>query len=300
MEDILDCVPSVSVIIPAKDALTTIGYAIESALDQVGVERLEVIVIDDGSSDGMALYISESYPSVKLLLSRGRGVSAARNVGLASCKGRYVAFLDADDTWKNGKLARQVDFLDRNLDYVLSACVAEYVDADGCFIGVGAKKFDGVATNALLGGNFIVTSSVVLRQSVIKREGINFNEGLVFGEDWQMWIKLSLHGKFNVIPTPLVRYTCYPAKKYDVEFLTGSLQEMIKSLKDDPKLAFALSTREHLLDFIPALARLSWIRQAHGIRAAIVEAIQLLKKYPKSFIRVMRNLFCLFLVVNIR
>lgn len=290
MEEVLKYKVIVSVIIPARNSLATIDRAITSALEQTEINSLEIIVIDDGSSDETASFISEKYPSIKLISTTGVGVSAARNAGLFISEGRYVAFLDADDEWKNGKLIRQINFLNCNPDYVLSACVAEYIDNKGHLLKIGKKKFDGVATNKLLHGNFIVTSSVVLRQSVIRQDHIYFNESLGFGEDWQMWLRLSLRGKFNVISIPFVRYTCYPSKKYELGFLTNSLQKMVESLKCDPRFISAFFTKEYLLNAIPALAGLSWIKQANGTRVAVIEALQVLRRHPKCFFQIIRKL----------
>ncbi|MGZ8983660.1 MAG: glycosyltransferase family 2 protein [Methylotenera sp.] len=282
---------SVSVIIPVRNGIATIDRAISSVLKQVEVGEIELVVIDDGSTDGTASFISEKYPFVKLISNGGKGVSSARNTGIAHSVGRYVAFLDADDEWKSGKLIKQVNFLDCNPQYVLSACAAEYWDVDGRLLKIGKNNFDGIATNSLLNGNFIVTSSVVLRNSIIRQENIYFNEDMGLGEDWQMWIRLSARGKFSVISTPFVKYTCYSAKKYELNFLTISLQRMVDSLKADPKLADTVASKQQCINSIPAVARLGWIRQMKGKRAAAFEAIKILRKYPTRVIRVMRMLF---------
>lgn len=284
------CPICVSVIIPVRNGIETIDRAISSVLKQVGAGEIELVVIDDGSTDGTASFISEKYPFVKLISNDGKGVSSARNTGIAHSTGRYVAFLDADDEWKSGKLAKQVEFLERNPRYILSACAAEYVDVDGRLQKIGKSKFDGVATKSLFNGNFIATSSVVLRKSILRQENLSFHEELKFAEDWQMWIRLSSRGKFKIISTPLIRYTVYSASKYDINHIVTSLQKMVDSLNADPILANTIISVRQRVDSIPALAKLSWVRRVEGRRAAAFEAIKVLRKYPTRVLRVMRTL----------
>lgn len=113
--------PLVSVIIPVYNGEAHIAAALESVLTQ-DVESLEVIVIDDGSTDGSAR-IAKSYgPRVKYHYQPNRdlGVSAARNKAVSLAEGEYLSFLDADDVWADGKLRLQVEALeeDPELDMV--------------------------------------------------------------------------------------------------------------------------------------------------------------------------------------
>lgn len=98
--------PLVSVVVPVYNGERYIGEAIESALAQT-CRRIEVIVIDDGSTDGTARVVAQ-FPSVKYCLQPPSGTSAARNRGVELSQGRFLAFLDADDLWVEDKLARQV------------------------------------------------------------------------------------------------------------------------------------------------------------------------------------------------
>jgi len=282
---------SVSVVIPVRNGIATIDRAIASVLKQVEVGEIEILVIDDGSTDGTTSFVSDKYPFIRLIPNAGKGVSSARNTGIAHSEGLYVAFLDADDEWKSGKLATQVCFLERNPQYVLSACAAEYVDVDGTLLGIGKKEFDGIATKLLLTSNIIVTSSVVVRKSILRQENLWFHEGMSYAEDMEMWIRLSARGKFNVISTPFTKYTCYLGqKKYELDFIISSLQKMVDSLNSDKKLADTIASSHQIINSIPALARLSWIKEMEGTRAAAFEAIKTLRKYPTRVIKVLRIL----------
>ena len=109
--------PKVSVIIPTYNRLPFLKEAIDSVLAQ-NVEDVELMVVDDGSTDGTGEEIKRYGGRVKLLQhAENRGVSAARNRGIRYSRGKYIAFLDSDDLWVKGKLKVQVDFLDENPQY---------------------------------------------------------------------------------------------------------------------------------------------------------------------------------------
>jgi glycosyltransferase involved in cell wall biosynthesis len=103
--------PLVSVVIPVHNGQRFLGQALDSAFAQ-GWEPLEVIVIDDGSTDATA-DIARAHP-VTYLRQDHAGVSAARNAGVAAARGEFVAFLDADDVWHQGSLERRVSHLVEN------------------------------------------------------------------------------------------------------------------------------------------------------------------------------------------
>ncbi len=102
--------PRVSVVIPAFNREGYLGEAIESVLAQ-GYPETEIIVVDDGSTDGTAA-VASSYPDVACLRLRHRGQAAARNAGVAAARGELVAFLDSDDVWAPSKLAAQLAVLE--------------------------------------------------------------------------------------------------------------------------------------------------------------------------------------------
>ena len=117
-----------SVIIPCYNVEAHVGTAVRSALAQQGVE-LEVLVVDDGSTDGTAAVVEALLPEaggrMRLLRGPHRGASAARNRGLAEARGTYVQFLDADDALLPGKLAAQ---------WELAQGAAEVVVGDYCTV----------------------------------------------------------------------------------------------------------------------------------------------------------------------
>src|SRR6266849_4364482 len=103
----------VSAILPVFNGESTIAAAIDSALNQ-NFDATEVIVVNDGSTDGTALVLRSYGSKIRVIEQSNRGVSAARNAGAAIARGEYLAFLDDDDEWLPGKLAKVVLALDRN------------------------------------------------------------------------------------------------------------------------------------------------------------------------------------------
>ena len=102
----------VSVVIPAYNARNTIGEAIASVECQTyGKEQFEIIVVDDGSTDGTGEWVKSRYPQVTLEMLANRGPSGARNHGIALARGEFVAFLDADDAWQENKIEYQIRML---------------------------------------------------------------------------------------------------------------------------------------------------------------------------------------------
>lgn len=118
----------ISTIIPAYNAAPTLRAAIESVLEQANAPKLQLIVVDDGSTDATEA-IARSYPEVEYFRQDNRGAAAARNLGMQKCIGEYVCFLDADDYFHCEKLAKQFQLLDRSpeLDAVFGH-VAEFED----------------------------------------------------------------------------------------------------------------------------------------------------------------------------
>lgn len=280
--------PLVSVVIPAKNSATTIEKAVASVLCQKGVGWIEVILVDDGSTDGTPELVAEQFPDVKVLFAGG-GVSAARNLGIAASNGKFVAFLDSDDEWYAGKLYEQVTFLEENSEYVLCASVAHYVDAHGRDLGTGKKGFDGYGTIALLKGNFIVASSVVMDRKALQ-PGVGFDEQMTFGEDWLMWIRLSARGKIKVYTRPMVNYTRYSGRKYELDRLEHSLQRMVESIYNDPIVYATLRSKWDLVAMIPSLARITWMKEVRGRRAAISELTRLSMWRPRVLCHALRRL----------
>lgn len=200
--------PTVSVIIPVYNGSATLGRALKSVAAQ-HYPSIQVIVVDDGSSDDIAAVVA-SARDLDIRLERlpvRSGVSAARNRGLELARGEFIAFLDADDEWLPEKLARQVETLTNDRSIAFSHCETLLVSGDHAELhseAAHACAHGPEAWRTLLKCACVVTSGVVTRRSLLERVG-GFDPALVIGEDQDLWIRLALAGPVHHEEAPLVR-----------------------------------------------------------------------------------------------
>lgn len=216
-------IPLVSIIIPCFQGAEFIERCIASAFAQ-SYERVEVIVVDDGSTDGsydFALQLREErFPELILVTHDNRancGVSVSRYVGLQHAKGELIAFLDADDELVSEKLSRQVSVMLANPDVVLchtavratgNEALAAYQES--YFRQHPSGPYFVRKRPRYLKTNYICTSTVLVRANVLRR--IPFAMTQVFQyEDWLCWVLLGRFGKFIFLDEPLTTYRIHPA-----------------------------------------------------------------------------------------
>ncbi len=193
--------------VPTHNRRGLLAVTLRSVLWQRDVD-LEVIVVDDGSSDGTGEYVTGlGDPRVRLVRhDTPQGVAAARNRGIAEATGRWVAFCDDDDLWAPDKLARQLAAAreaGRDWVYTGAVSVGRSLEVVG---GVPPLPPEQVAKrlpryNAVPGGG----SNVLVRRGLIDRVG-PFETSLYNTEDWEMWIRLAKHGAPAWVPRPLLAY----------------------------------------------------------------------------------------------
>lgn len=203
----------VSVIIPTYNRADRVLAAIESALAQT-YHELEVIVVDDGSTDATMDALEVLAGRIKVIRQANAGPSAARNRGVAESEGEVVAFLDSDDLWEPDKIERQVALMQR-AGPQMCCCVsnATVMGCDGHIIGhsfdIAGIKFafsEGEWTNPqdVLATRFLLFNQVVaIRRKAFERVG-GFNVNLRILEDYELSLKLSSVGAWGVIRDPLV------------------------------------------------------------------------------------------------
>lgn len=199
--------PQVSVVIPAYNAAPYIGGALDSVFAQT-FRDFEVLVVDDGSTDGTAELVSGYRSDVRLIRQPNKGVAAARNEGIEASRAHYVAFLDADDTWLPEKLARQLDQLARDprtrASYSAHTVVAE--DMRPLEVCRSPRTGRPLLEDLILGGNVIGSvCSVVCERSLFADVG-GFDPALSQCADWDMWIRLATRTEFLYLDEPLVTY----------------------------------------------------------------------------------------------
>lgn len=214
--------PLVSVVIPAFNAEAFIGEAIESVHAQ-DYRRVEVIVVDDGSTDHTAAVASRY--AVKALRQEHGGQAAARNAGLAAAGGTFVSFLDADDLWMPSKLSTELAHLlaHPELDYVLVRMQRSLLQGAPWPPGTPARLFDEPQLGTL-------SSAGLFRRDVLGRIGpfdIRFRHGS--DADWQA--RAADAGvRWQVLPDVLVRYRIHGANhSYDNLTMRREMFELLRS-----------------------------------------------------------------------
>lgn len=207
-------VPEVSVVIPTRNRWARLSRAaLPSALRQEGVE-LEVIVVDDYSTDGSPDRVAQlGDPRVRLVShDRRQGVAAARNTGVAAATAGWLAFLDDDDLWAPTKLRTQLEVARRRRAAFVFGGVAvldEHLRIDH----VTRPPADAAATLAedLLTRNTVPAgSSNVLVEAALVRDAGGFDERLRYTEDWDLWLRIACGLQAAAVPEILVGYVRHP------------------------------------------------------------------------------------------
>lgn len=200
--------PLVSVVIPAYNAERTLRDTVASALAQT-LDDLEILVVDDGSHDGTAAVAGAFDKRVRCLSTPNRGVSRARNTGIETARGRYVAFLDADDQWEPDKLRRQVEVLEADPDVGASYTGIRRVDDALRTTGqTQAVPYPDLCQALLLYSGVVNMSSSVVRRSVAPLFDPRFSQCA----DWDYFLRLSRLTRFAAISEALVLYRTSPGR----------------------------------------------------------------------------------------
>jgi glycosyltransferase involved in cell wall biosynthesis len=198
--------PGLSVVMPAYNSEKTIGRAIESVFAQKNAD-FELIVIDDGSTDGTPGEVKKYKKHVKCARQKNQGVAAARNLGIRLSSREFIAFLDSDDEWLPGKLARQFELFREHPEVGLTGTGVHCLDSQGRRIRTYGVQKTGSVLFPLMAANFITTSSVVLRKGILGGLKGPFRKGYAYGEDYLLWIELSLRCPFCITPEAWVNYS---------------------------------------------------------------------------------------------
>jgi glycosyltransferase involved in cell wall biosynthesis len=216
-------VPTISVVIPCYNAEGYIAATIESVLAQEH-PGLEIIVVDDGSSDGSVALVRASFPQVRVEQQANQGVAAARNKGIALASGEWIAFVDADDIWLPGKLAAQLEQLAANPDCRMNYCAWKVWPSDAprptpAYLAELAQsageraRWDGpsgwVYPDLLL-DCVVWTSTVMARRSLFDEIG-SFDTSLRLGEDYDLWLRASRVTPILRVVHPYALYRIHPA-----------------------------------------------------------------------------------------
>ena len=193
----------ISVIIPTFNRLDLLKRAIDSVLNQ-SIKPYDIIVVDDGSTDGTSEMIQHKYKSINLIQQKNSGVSAARNNGIKNAQGDWIALLDSDDEWKKNKLEEQVNNLTDNPKY-------EFCHTNEIWIRNGIrvnqkkrhKKYGGFIFDKCLDICRISPSSVLFNKNILNHVGW-FDEKLPVCEDYDLWLRITADYEILFIDKPLI------------------------------------------------------------------------------------------------
>jgi glycosyltransferase involved in cell wall biosynthesis len=220
---------TVSVIIPTYNYARYLPRAIDSVLSQ-SAPPAEVIVVDDGSTDGTEAALAPYRHLVHVIRQPNQGVSAARNRGAARASGDLIAFLDADDYWHRAKLECQLVPLEHDPAVSLVHCGVEDVNPEGQCLD---RHLDGchgwVADDLLLLKSAILcgSSGAVIRRKLFSAVG-GFDKRLSTSADWDLWWRLALEGPVAFVEQALFCYTLHDRNMhYDVSAME---RDMLLSL----------------------------------------------------------------------
>lgn len=201
--------PEISVVIPVYNRRDAVGDAVRSALAQT-LPPLEVLVIDDGSTDGSADAAAGLGEPVRVLRTPNRGPSAARNTGITASRGQLIGFLDSDDVWRPQCLERLAETLqaeradmvfgDAAIEICGEAEVPSFLRQRMAFAVLGSRAGRVPDCFAmLLLENFIPTSTVMVRREALVRAGM-FDESLRSVEDRDLWLRVARNGVVAYVP----------------------------------------------------------------------------------------------------
>jgi glycosyltransferase involved in cell wall biosynthesis len=192
-----------SVIIPTFNRLTFLTRAIASVQEQT-CQAFELIVIDDGSTDGTREFVRRMGTDIRYLYQERQGPSAARNRGIRAARGRFISFLDSDDLWLRNKLATQIDFMHRNREAIVC-----YSDEIWIRRGVRVnqkqrhRKMSGWIFEHCVPLCIVSPSSVLMRRAFFDVVGM-FDEQLPSCEDYDLWLRASVQMPFFYIAEQLI------------------------------------------------------------------------------------------------
>lgn len=198
--------PLVSVIIPVFNRTIQPVRAVQSVLEQT-FSDWELLLVDDGSDMETKRVLLELQrpPRIRVLFSRSnRGVSAARNRGILSARGRLIALLDSDDTWHPQKLQQQLEQLERTPGSVICHTDEEWIRNS---VPLHQKKIHAKPEGRIFLPSLplcaVSPSSILLPRRLLLENGL-FDEALPACEDYDMWLRLSSRFEFTLVRRPLV------------------------------------------------------------------------------------------------
>lgn len=246
----------VSIILPTYNGSKRIEMALQSVLAQK-YSNWELLVLDDGSNDNTALIVDNFVKQdsrIRYIKNEiNLGIQKTLNKGLREAKGEYIARIDDDDIWVDqNKLSEQVGFLEKNKEYVLVGTGVIIVDEHNkeLFRYLLPEK-DTQIRKTILGKNCFIHSSVLFnKNTVMKMGGYDESVNTRHVEDYDLWLRLGLCGKFANLPSYAVRF-----KLHDASISAQNKIEQYKKIFKVIKI-FKGKYPNYFISYFRALARI--------------------------------------------
>jgi glycosyltransferase involved in cell wall biosynthesis len=265
------------VIIPTHNRAALLARALDSVFLQEGRGEqfeIEVVVVDDGSTDATGSVVGEYTQAKYIRLSEQRGPSSARNAGIEASQGEYLCFLDDDDVWLPRRLKLQIPALESRPE-AGAAYSQVFHTLSGKAYPQSSQAVSGWIFDALLSGNLFTVHSVLIRKKALDRVGY-FDENLSSFEDWDLWLRLSFNFPFVFVPGMIAIYLVSPrglwqSGEKEKENTARVITKALRMVPDLPRyrtfrarqaLAYAQTWAEVLevLRMYPFILRYSWAR----------------------------------------
>ena len=224
----------VSVIIPTYNNGKYICEAIDSIFAQT-YSDYEIIVIDDGSTDNTKEIIERFSGRLRYIYKKNGGISSARNAGIHASKGKYLAFLDADDVWLPEILEKQIKVLEKNTKVGLVYTAKYMMDETGRLTGDVRPHYPARNTNELFKGR-IICMSVLAKKDTIIKAGM-FDEEMPNLEDLDLWLRVAKSSEIKFIDQPLIKYRLHSnnaSRKYEEKAYCSV--ELCKKILNDEEI----------------------------------------------------------------
>jgi GT2 family glycosyltransferase len=277
--------PTISVVVPAYNAESTILKTITSVQQQTFAD-FELIIINDGSTDGTLELLSTLEDSrLKIFSYENGGLSVARNRGISQATGEFIAFLDADDLWTPDKLELQLAALKQHPEAGVAYSWTHFMDEQGeSFHADQPIFFEGNVYPQLLVNNFLASgSNPLIRKQAIDFAG-EFDPSVSGAADWDYWLRLSAHWHFVVVPKPQIFYRQSSSSMSSrVEFMEECQINVIeRAFKSAPKELQSLKSQSlsYIYQYSIKLC-LARISGTEGAKQAVQKLIKAVRIYPK-------------------